>query len=76
MDHPGDRHTAPEDMVGQGFAASLALAGRANITGISLLTPELDGKRQEILVDAVPGLKKIAMMADANTAKPEHLAEL
>lgn len=64
-----------EDMVGEGFAASLARPG-GNITGISLLTPELDGKRQEILIDAVPGLKKIAMMADANTAKPEHLAEL
>lgn len=64
-----------EDMVGEGFVASLARPG-GNITGISLLTPDLDGKRLEILVDAVPGLRKIAVMVDANTAKPEHLAYL
>jgi len=64
-----------EDMVGEGFAASLARPG-GNFTGVSLLTPELDGKRQEILIDAVPGLRKIALMADANTATSAHLAQL
>jgi putative ABC transport system substrate-binding protein len=29
-----------------------------NITGISLLSPELDGKRQEILIEATPGVRK------------------
>ena len=52
-----------EDMVGAGFAASLARPG-GNITGLSLLSPELDGKRQEILIEAVPGLRKIAVLAD------------
>src|SRR5262249_45506260 len=33
-----------EDMVGEGLVASLARPG-GNITGISLLSPELDGKR-------------------------------
>jgi len=51
-----------EDLVGEGFAASLAKPG-GNITGVSLLTPELDGKRQEILIEAVPGVKKIAALA-------------
>ena len=64
-----------EDMVGEGFAASLARPG-GNITGLSLLTPELDGKRQEILVDALPGLRKIAVMADSNSDTPAHLAQL
>jgi putative tryptophan/tyrosine transport system substrate-binding protein len=64
-----------EDMVGEGFAASLARPG-GNITGVSLLTPDLDGKRQEILVDAVPGLRKIAIMADSNSDTPAHLAQL
>ena len=64
-----------EDMVGEGFAASLARPG-GNITGLSLLTPDLDGKRQEILVDAVPGLRKIAIMADSNSDTPAHLAQL
>jgi putative tryptophan/tyrosine transport system substrate-binding protein len=64
-----------EDMVAEGFAMSLARPG-GNITGVSLLTTDLDGKRQEILVDAVPGLRKIAVMADANTDQPTHLAQL
>src|SRR5215467_10200684 len=41
-----------EDMVAEGFAVSLARPG-GNITGISLLSPELDGKRQDILIEAV-----------------------
>ena len=64
-----------EDMVAEGFAASLARPG-GNITGVSLLTPELDGKRQEILIEAVPGVRKIALLADANVTKPAHLQEL
>jgi ABC-type uncharacterized transport system substrate-binding protein len=64
-----------EDMVGEGLVASLARPG-GNTTGLSLLSPELDGKRQEILIEAVPGLRKIAIFADANTTKPAHLHEL
>ena len=45
-----------EDMVPAGFAASLAHPG-GNITGISLMSPDLDGKRQDILVEAVPGAR-------------------
>jgi putative tryptophan/tyrosine transport system substrate-binding protein len=64
-----------EDMVAEGFAASLARPG-GNITGVSLLTTDLDGKRQEILMDAMPRLRKIAVMADANTTPLAHLAPL
>jgi putative ABC transport system substrate-binding protein len=42
-----------EDMVGVGLVDSLARPG-GNTTGISLLSPELDGKRQDILMEAVP----------------------
>ena len=42
-----------EDMVGAGLVASLARPG-GNTTGISLLSPELDGKRQDLLIDMVP----------------------
>jgi hypothetical protein len=35
---------------------SLARPG-GNITGISLLSPELDGKRQDILIEATPGAR-------------------
>jgi putative tryptophan/tyrosine transport system substrate-binding protein len=64
-----------EDMVGEGLVASLARP-RGNITGISLLSPELDGKRQEILIEAVPGARRIAAMADSRQTPPYHLQAL
>jgi putative ABC transport system substrate-binding protein len=64
-----------EDMVGEGLVASLARPG-GNITGISLLSPELDGKRQDILIEAVPGARRIAAMADSRQTPPYHLQAL
>jgi putative tryptophan/tyrosine transport system substrate-binding protein len=64
-----------EDMVAAGLAASLARPG-SNITGISLLSPELDGKRQDILMEAVPGAKRMAALADSNVTPPRHLQAL
>jgi ABC transporter substrate binding protein len=58
-----------EDMVAAGLAASLARPG-GNITGISLLSP--DGKRQDILMEAVPGARRMAVLADANVTPPQH----
>jgi putative tryptophan/tyrosine transport system substrate-binding protein len=64
-----------EDMVGEGLAASLARPG-GNITGISLLSPELDGKRQELLIAAVPNARRMAAMADSNATPPHHVQAL
>jgi putative ABC transport system substrate-binding protein len=64
-----------EDMVGEGLVASLARPG-GNITGISILSPELDGKRQDILIEAAPGARRIAAMADSRTTPPYHLQAL
>jgi ABC-type uncharacterized transport system substrate-binding protein len=64
-----------EDMVAAGFAASLARPG-GNITGISLMSPDLDGKRQDILIEAVPNAHRIAILADSNVATLEHLRAL
>jgi putative ABC transport system substrate-binding protein len=64
-----------EDMVAAGFATSLAKPGR-NITGISLMSPDLDGKRQDILIEAVPNARQIAALADSNVATLEHLRAL
>jgi putative ABC transport system substrate-binding protein len=64
-----------EDMVAGGFAASLAKPG-GNITGISLMSPDLDGKRQDILIEAVPGAQRIAILADSNVATLQHLRAL
>jgi putative ABC transport system substrate-binding protein len=64
-----------EDMVAAGFAASLAKPG-GNITGISLMSPDLDGKRQDILIEAVPSAHRIAVLADSNVATLDHLRAL
>jgi putative ABC transport system substrate-binding protein len=61
-----------EDMVASGLVASLARPG-GNTTGISLLSPELDGKRLDILMEAVPMARRIAVMADSNVTSPRHL---
>jgi putative ABC transport system substrate-binding protein len=64
-----------EDVVAAGFAASLARPG-SNITGISLMSPELDGKRQDILIEAAPGARRIAILADLNVATLGHIEAL
>jgi putative ABC transport system substrate-binding protein len=64
-----------QDMVGSGFATSLAHP-TGNLTGVSLLQPELDGKRQEILCDALPGLKHMAALVDTNYAAESRLLGL
>jgi putative ABC transport system substrate-binding protein len=64
-----------EDMVAAGLVSSLARPG-GNVTGISLLSPELDGKRQDILIAAVPNARRIAAMADSTATPPYHLEML
>jgi putative ABC transport system substrate-binding protein len=64
-----------EDMVAAGLVASLARPG-GNTTGISLLSPELDGKRQDILIEAVPGIRRMAALADSTVTPPRHLQAL
>ena len=49
------------DPVGTGFVASLAHPGR-NVTGNSTISPELSGKRLELLMEAVPGLSRLAFI--------------
>jgi putative ABC transport system substrate-binding protein len=64
-----------EDLVGAGLAASLARPG-GNVTGISLLSPELDDKRQGLLMEAVPGAQRIATLVDAGITPAHHLDAL
>src|SRR5262249_25405433 len=49
------------DPVGTGFVASLARPG-GNITGLSSISPELSGKRLELLREVVPGLSRVAFI--------------
>ena len=49
-----------------------------NTTGVSILATETDGKRQEILIEAVPGLRRMAALVDSNwttVAKLDALQE-
>jgi len=48
------------DPVGNGFVASLARPG-GNITGLSALSPEINGKQVELLKEIVPTLARIAI---------------
>ena len=56
-----------DDMVAAGLVRSLAKPG-GNTTGVSIFATELDGKRQDILIEAVPGLRRMAALADLNNA--------
>jgi putative tryptophan/tyrosine transport system substrate-binding protein len=49
------------DPVGSGLVASLARPG-GNITGLSTISPELHGKRLEILKEVVPNLARVAVL--------------
>jgi putative ABC transport system substrate-binding protein len=51
------------DAVRDGLVASLARPG-GNITGLSIMVPELSGKRLELLTEAVPGLARVALLLD------------
>ena len=48
------------DPVGNGFVASLAHPG-GNITGLSTLAPELNGKKLEILKEVIPRISRVAV---------------
>ena len=64
-----------DDMVGSGLVNSLSRPG-GNTTGTSFLAGDLDGKRQEILIEAVPGLRRMAVLADSTTTANARLDEL
>ena len=49
------------DPVGNGFVASLARPG-GNITGLSTLAPEINGKQLELLKEIVPRLSRVAVL--------------
>jgi putative tryptophan/tyrosine transport system substrate-binding protein len=59
------------DLVGSGFVQSLSRPG-GNITGISLLSADLAGRRLQLLSEMVPGLARVAVLS--NPANPSHFA--
>jgi putative ABC transport system substrate-binding protein len=53
------------DPIKTGIVDSLARPG-GNITGLATLTRELGGKRLELLKEAVPGITRVGLLADAD----------
>jgi putative ABC transport system substrate-binding protein len=61
------------DPVGLGLAASLAKPG-GNVTGLSVLLPELSGKRLELLKEAFSKIKRVGMLW--NPVQPTAMAAI
>jgi len=55
-----------DDMVGSGFAGSLAHPG-GNTSGVSILASELDAKRLELLHELAPHVTQVGVLTDPTT---------
>jgi putative tryptophan/tyrosine transport system substrate-binding protein len=64
---------AASDPVATGLVASLARPG-GNVTGLSNQIPDTVGKKVELLREAVPGLRRLAIMA--NVGNPASLLDM
>src|SRR5947208_6521192 len=62
---------AAGDPVGTGLVASLARPG-GNITGLSVQQPDLAAKRLELLREVVPGLRRLAILANVGGPAVVH----
>jgi putative tryptophan/tyrosine transport system substrate-binding protein len=65
--------TAVNDPVAAGFVASVARPG-GNITGLSMMSPEVVGKQLELLRQVVPTLSRVAVLG--NPANPGSAPQL
>jgi putative ABC transport system substrate-binding protein len=52
------------DPLGTGLVASLSRPG-GNVTGLTVVAPELAGKRVQLLREVIPGLSRLAIMGNA-----------
>ena len=71
--------TVPADPVATGLVTSLARPG-GNVTGLSFVGTELAGKQVELLKEAVPGLARVAVLANptnaSNPLRTQEIAEV
>jgi len=61
-----------DDMLGAGLVRSLARPS-GNLTGVSILATELNGKRLELLMDARNDARHIAVLSDPRITTAKHL---
>ena len=59
-----------DDILGTGLIDSLARPGR-NVTGLTIMSPELSAKRLELLQEMVPGLSYVAALSDATISRSQ-----
>jgi putative tryptophan/tyrosine transport system substrate-binding protein len=64
-----------DNMVDEGYVQSLAHPG-GNITGVSMLTADIDVKRLQILLELLPGARRIGILAGGDTMTSAGLAAL
>ena len=64
-----------DDMVLEGHVRAISNHG-GNTTGLSILAAQLDGKRQEILMELLPSARRMAVIVDAAVQLPEQIQEL
>jgi putative tryptophan/tyrosine transport system substrate-binding protein len=60
---------AAGDPVGSGLVSSLARPG-GNVTGLSLMVPDLGGKRLELIKEVLPRISRVAVLWDAANPYP------
>ena len=61
--------TAAGDPMGSGLVASLARPG-GNVTGMSLMVPDIGGKRLELLKELLPRLSRVAVLWNVGNPYP------
>jgi ABC-type uncharacterized transport system substrate-binding protein len=61
------------DPIAAGIVPSLARPG-GNVTGLTSMTPDIDGKRLELLKEVVPGVSRIAVLW--NPTNPNNAARV
>ena len=59
-----------DDVLGTGLINSLARPG-GNVTGLTIMSPELSAKRLEIVQEMVPGMSYVAALSDPTTGKSQ-----
>lgn len=59
-----------DDILGAGLIHTLSRPG-GNMTGLTILSPELSAKRLEVLREIVPGISRVAALWDPTTGKSQ-----